>query len=60
VMIELTNARIIWERNATDLIVGAANPDVVLPRLIGELRTAGLDKIMAEAQRQVDEFFRQR
>jgi len=60
VLMELTNARIIWERNATDLMVGAANPNVVLPRLIAELRAAGLDKIMAEAQRQVDEFFQQR
>ena len=57
VLIELTNARIIWDRNATDLMVGAANPDVVLPRVIEELRAVGLDKIIAEAQRQVDEFF---
>ena len=57
VMIELTNARIIWERNSTDLMVGAANPDVVLPRVIEEMRAVGLDRIMAEAQRQVDEFF---
>ena len=57
VLIELTNARIIWDRNATDLMVGAANPDVVLPRVIEDLRAVGLDRIMAEAQRQVDEFF---
>jgi len=57
VMIELTNARIIWERHATDLIVGAANPDVLLPRIIDDLRAVGLDRIMAEAQRQVDVFY---
>jgi len=57
VLTELTNARIIWERSATDLMVGAANPDVVLPRVIAELKAAGLDKLMKEAQRQVDEFF---
>ena len=60
VLMELTNARIIWERNATDLMVGAANPDVVLPRIIAELRSVGLDRIMTEAQRQVDGFFGQR
>jgi len=59
VLMELTNARIIWERNATDLLVGAADLEAVLPRVIAELRAVGLDRIMAEAQRQVDEFFQQ-
>jgi len=58
VLTELTNARIIWERHSMDLTVGASNPDVVLPRIIGELRAVGLDRIITEAQRQVDEFFR--
>ena len=57
VLMELTNARIIWERYSVDLMVGAANPDLLLPRVIAELRAAGLDRIIAEAQRQVDEFF---
>jgi len=57
VLIELTNARIIWERYSTDLMVGASDPEVVLPRIIEDMRAAGLDKIMEEAQRQVDEFF---
>jgi len=57
VMIELTNARMIWERHATDIMVGAADPDVILPRIIEEMRAVGLDRIMEEAQRQVDAFF---
>ena len=60
VLIELANAKIIWERHSVNLLVGSANPDVVLPKVIEELRAAGLDRIMAEAQRQVDEFFQHR
>jgi len=57
VLVDLTNLRIIWERHAVDIVAGAADLNVALPRVISELRAAGLDRVMAEAQRQVDEFF---
>ena len=55
---DIMNCRSIWDRYETDLKTGAANPDIILPQVISELRAAGLNKIIREAQRQVDEFFR--
>ncbi len=40
----------------SSLITGSANPDEVLPQMIEELNAAGYQDIIAEAQRQVDEF----
>lgn len=56
---EVMNTRNTWGRFATDLRTGAVDPDVELPRIITELRRRGLDRIIAEAQRQIDEFFDQ-
>lgn len=55
---DIMNCRSVWEKYQNDLLLGAANPDIVLPKVIGELKGAGLDKVMAEAQRQIDEFFK--
>ena len=56
VMSEIMNCRSVWDKYNVDLITGAANPDEILPRAIAELKVNGFDKVMAEAQRQVDEF----
>ena len=56
IMNEVLNCRSIWERYSFDLKTGASNPDEVIPKIITELKSAGFDKIMAEAQRQVDSF----
>lgn len=55
---EIMNARNVWSRYEVDLRTGVLNPDVILPTVIAELRDAGLDRIIEEAQRQVDEFAR--
>jgi len=57
---EVINCRNTWDRFYTDLKTGASDPDRVLPVVIAELKRKGLDKIIAEAQRQVDEFARKR
>ena len=38
------------------LIVGALDPDVYLPKMIEEMDTAGIQNVIAESQRQLDEF----
>lgn len=40
----------------SSLITGSANPEELLPQMIKELNSAGYQDIIAEAQRQVDEF----
>ena len=54
---ELMNCRNVYNRYAVDLITGASDPGVVLPKVIAELKNNGFDKVIAEAQRQVDEYF---
>jgi putative aldouronate transport system substrate-binding protein len=38
------------------LETGSVDPDKVLPEYLGALKAAGLDKVVAEKQRQFDEF----
>ena len=54
---EIVNCRGVWDKYAGDLLTGASDPDIVLPRAVAELKTNGFDRIIAEAQRQIDEYF---
>jgi putative aldouronate transport system substrate-binding protein len=53
---EIMNCRLVWDKYYVDLNTGAADPDVVIPLVIAELKANGINKILAEAQRQADEF----
>jgi putative aldouronate transport system substrate-binding protein len=55
---EVINCRSAWEKYKTDLLTGAADPEQTIPIAIAELKRCGLDKVMAEAQRQVDEYYK--
>jgi len=57
---EIMNCRIVWDRFASDLNTGAADPDVLLPRIMAELNANGFQRVLEEAQRQVDEWTRLR
>ena len=55
---EIATCNTIWSQSAkADLLTGAVDPEEKVPTLMEELRAAGLDTIIEEAQRQVDEFF---
>jgi putative aldouronate transport system substrate-binding protein len=56
---EVINCRNTWNKYYTDLRIGASDPDKMLPVVIAELKKKGMDKIIAEAQRQIDELFGQ-
>ena len=53
---ELANCIQIAERYKGELLTGTADPEVMVPQMMEELRAAGFDKIVAEAQSQVDAF----
>ena len=57
VMSEIVNCRLVWDKYSADLLTGASNPDIILPLAVAELKANGLDVIMAEAQRQIDELY---
>jgi putative aldouronate transport system substrate-binding protein len=44
--------------NVVRLLTGVSNPDTAVPAMIRDLNAAGFQKIMTEAQRQVDAFRR--
>lgn len=55
---EVANCRTAFDKYKFDLLTGASDPEVVLPNIMKELKAAGLDTIIAEAQKQIDEFFK--
>jgi putative aldouronate transport system substrate-binding protein len=57
---EFSNCYVIWDRFTAQLFTGAADPDVTVPQAIAELKANGFDRIIAEAQRQIDEWKRTR
>lgn len=53
---DLTNCIQIAERYKGELLTGTADPEVMVPQMMAELRAAGFDDIVAAAQEQVDAF----
>ena len=54
---DIANCRAVWDKYRVDLLTGASNPDVVIPQIKAELKNVNLDRVIAEAQKQVDAFF---
>jgi putative aldouronate transport system substrate-binding protein len=55
---EFSNCTVVWDRFRPELFNGAVDPDVAVPQVLAELRANGYDRILAEAQRQLDEWRR--
>lgn len=49
----------ISQKYKSSLITGSANPDEIVPKMMEEMKNAGFDDILKEAQKQVDEFLAQ-
>jgi len=58
VMNEVANCKAVWEKYNKELLSGASDPDVAVPAMMRDLNAAGFQRIMQEAQRQVDAFKR--
>ena len=54
---EVANCNMVWDKYKNDMRTGASDPETAVPACIEELKAAGLDKVIEEAQRQIDEFF---
>jgi putative aldouronate transport system substrate-binding protein len=55
---EIATLNTIWNRYNPELLYGGEDVGVLAERIMRELRGAGFDRVMAEAQRQVDEYFK--
>ncbi len=56
---EYTACLDVYQRYAKALGSGSVDPDVILPEFLGKLKAAGVEKIIAEKQRQLDLFAEQ-
>ena len=48
--------RQIVEEYRRELYTGTSDPDVVIPKMLSRMKEAGLDRVVAEIQRQLDDF----
>jgi len=55
---EVANCKAVFDRYRNELLTGASNPDIAVPAMIRDLNAAGFQKIIDEAQRQVNAFKR--
>lgn len=55
---EVANTKAAWDKYRYELLTGASNPEVVVPKIVSELKAAGMDKIMKAAQEQIDAYFK--
>lgn len=57
---ELANVSAIYDKYYIELFCGVSDPEVVVPQMYEEMYDAGLQKIIDEAQKQMDEFLAQK
>jgi putative aldouronate transport system substrate-binding protein len=55
---EIANINAVAERYGSELVYGDVEPEVLIPRIMAEIRAVGFDKVVAEAQRQIDAYFK--
>jgi putative aldouronate transport system substrate-binding protein len=55
---EIANVNAVWDRYRDIVMGGVEDPAVIVPRVMTEMNAVGLQKIKAEAQRQINEWSR--
>ena len=54
---EMSNCLTVWQKYKYDLLTGASDPETAVPAVIQELKAAGFDTVVQEAQKQINEFY---
>ena len=55
---ELANCREVWNKYRSELMTGAREPEELVNKITTELEASGFNKILEEAQRQINEQFK--
>ncbi len=55
---EVANCKAVWDKYKFELQTGASDPEVMVPKIINELKAAGMDTIIQKAQEQITEYFK--
>ncbi|KOR76547.1 ABC transporter substrate-binding protein [Paenibacillus solani] len=53
---EVANTKAVWDKYRYELLTGASDPEKMVPKIVSELKAAGMDAIMKAAQEQIDAF----
>lgn len=54
---EVTLVKAIYGDFVSEMLTGTEDPEVIVPKMVEAMKAVGMDKIIEEFQRQVDEFF---
>ncbi len=54
---ELANCREVYNKYKSELLTGASDPEVTVPKITKELKAGGLDTIITEVQSQIDAYY---
>ncbi len=54
---ELTLIKGVYDKYASEMLTGTAEPSEIVPAMMDEMKAVGFDKVVEEFQRQVDEHF---
>lgn len=54
----ITNCQTVWDKYRFELMTGASDPDTTVPKVVAELKSAGMDTIINELQSQLDAQFK--
>ncbi|MFD2117413.1 ABC transporter substrate-binding protein [Paenibacillus yanchengensis] len=54
---EVANTKAVWDKYRYELLTGASNPETMIPKIVAEMKAAGMEKIISTAQEQVDAYF---
>lgn len=55
---ELANVRAVWEKYRSEFLTGTKEPRELAVKITTEMKAVGLDELLAEAQSQLDEYYK--
>lgn len=55
---EVANTKAVWDKYRYELQTGASDPEKMIPKIVAEMKSAGMDTIMKAAQEQIDAYFK--
>lgn len=55
---EVANTKAVWDKYRYELMTGASDPEVMVPKVVAEMKAAGMDAIMKAADEQIQAYFK--
>nr|WP_280521178.1 ABC transporter substrate-binding protein [Paenibacillus mangrovi] len=54
---EVANTKAVWDKYQYELLTGASDPEKMVPKIVSEMKAAGMDAIMKAAEEQINAYF---